>query len=35
MLPIQVRVDLAVIVMKGYSAFSKAPALQEPHHQVV
>ena len=25
------RVDLEVMAMKGYSAFSKAPALLEPH----
>ena len=35
--PYQVRllracVDLGVMVMKGYNAFPKAPALLEPHH---
>ena len=35
MLPLQVRVDLGVMVMKRYSAFPKAPALLEPHHQMV
>ena len=29
------RVDLGAMVMKGYSAFSKAPVLVEPHHQIV
>ena len=29
------RVDLGVMVMKGYSAFPKAPALPEPHYQIV
>ena len=28
-------VDLGAMAMKSYSAFSKAPALQEPHHQIV
>ena len=27
--------DLRAMAMKGYSAFPKAPALLEPHHQVV
>ena len=27
--------DLGEIAMKGYSAFRKAPALLEPHHQIV
>ena len=35
MLPLRARVDLRVIAMKRYSAFPKAPALLEPHHQVV
>ena len=30
-----VRVDLGAMAMKGYSTFSKAPALLKPHHQVV
>ena len=35
MLPLRVRVDLGAIVVKEYSAFLKAPALLEPHHQIV
>ena len=35
LLPLQVRLDLKVMAMKGYSAFPKAPALLEPHHQIV
>ena len=35
MLPVRDRVDLGVMVMKGYSAFPQAPALLEPHHQIV
>ena len=34
-LPLWARVDLGALAMKGYSAFSKAPALLEPHHQIV
>ena len=34
-LPFQARVDLGAMTMKGYSAFSKAPASLEPHHQIV
>ena len=34
-LPIRARVDLGAMAMKGYSAFTKAPALLEPHHQIV
>ena len=34
-LPLWVRVDLRVMVMMGYSTFPKAPALLEPHHQIV
>ena len=34
-LPFQVKVDLGAMVMKGYSAFPKAPALFEPVHQIV
>ena len=30
-----VRVDLGVMLIKGYSAFPKAPTLLEPHHQIV
>ena len=29
------RVDLGAMAMKEYSAFPKAPALLEPHHQIV
>ena len=29
------RVDLGAMVMKGYSAFPKAPASLEPHQQIV
>ena len=32
-LPLQVRVDLRAVVMKGYSTFSEVPKL-EPHHQI-
>ena len=35
MLPHQAKVDLGAIAMKADSAFPKAPALQEPHHQIV
>ena len=35
MLPFRDRVDLGVMAMKGYSAFPKAPALLELHHQIV
>ena len=31
-LPLQARVGLGAMAMKGYSAFPKAPALLEPHH---
>ena len=34
-LPLQARVDLGAMAMKGYSAYLKAPALLEPHHQIV
>ena len=30
-----VRLDMGVMSMKEYSAFPKAPALLEPHHQIV
>ena len=33
-LPLQDRVDLGAMVMKGYSTFPKTPALLEPHHQI-
>ena len=32
-LPLQVRVDLVVMVMKGYSTFPKTPGLK-PHHMI-
>ena len=35
MLPPQAREDLGAMVMKGYSTSLKAPALLEPHHQIV
>ena len=35
MLPLQARVNLGVMAMKGYSAFPEASALLEPHHQIV
>ena len=31
MLPLRARVDLGVMVMKGYSAFPQTPALLESH----
>ena len=34
-LSLQARVDLGVMAMKGHSTFPKAPALLEPHHQIV
>ena len=34
MLPLRVRVDLAAIAIKKYSAFLKAPALLEFHYQI-
>ena len=35
MLPLQARVDLGAMAMKGYSAFPKAPVSLEPHQQIV
>ena len=35
MLPLRVRVNLGVMAKNGCSTFSKAPALLEPHRQVV
>ena len=35
MLPLWARVNLRAKAMKGYSAFPKAPALQDLHHQTV
>ena len=34
-LPLWARVDLGVMAMKGYPVSPKAPALLEPHHQIV
>ena len=34
-LPLRAGVDLGAIPMEGYSAFPKAPALLDPHHQIV
>ena len=34
MLLFRSRVDLGAMAIKGYSAFPKAPALLEPHHQI-
>ena len=33
-LPLRARVDQRSMAMKAYSAFTKAPALLEPHHQI-
>ena len=33
--PLRARVDLGAMAMKGYFALLKAPALLEPHHQIV
>ena len=35
MLPFRARENLGAMIIKGYSGFSKPPALQEPHHQIV
>ena len=34
-LPLRARVDLGAMAMKAYSAFPKALALLEPHHQII
>ena len=34
-LPLRARVDLGAMTMNGYSTFPKAPALFEPHNQIV
>ena len=34
-LPLRTRADLGAMAMKGFSAFPKAPASVEPHHQIV
>ena len=33
--PLRARMNLGAMSMKEYSRFLKAPALLEPHHQVV
>ena len=33
-LPLRAREGLEVVAVKGYFAFPKAPALQEPHYQI-
>ena len=35
MLALSARVDLGLMAMKGYRAFLKAPALMDPHYQIV
>ena len=35
MLPLQTTLDQAAMAMKGYSTFTKPPALLEPHYQIV
>ena len=35
MLPLQATLDKGMMVIKGYSAFPRALALQEPRHQIV
>ena len=35
MITLQARVDLGAMAMKGYSTFPKAPALREPHNQII
>ena len=34
-LPFRARMDLGAMAMKRCSVFPKAPALLEPHHQIV
>ena len=34
-LPLQAREDHGAMVMKGYSAFPKAPVLLKPHYSIV
>ena len=34
-LPLRARLDLAAMAMKGYSTFPIAPALIEPHNQII
>ena len=35
MLPLWARVDQEAMAIKGYFVFPEAPALLEPHHQIV
>ena len=35
LLPLWAKMDLRVMAMKRYSTFPEAPALLEPHHQIV
>ena len=35
MRPLQAWGELGAMAVKEYSAFTKAPALQEPHHQII
>ena len=35
MLPLQAKVNLEAMAIKGDTAFSRAPALPGPHHQIV
>ena len=35
MLPLQVRMDPGAMAIKRYAAFPKAPALLEPHYEIV
>ena len=35
MLPLRARVDFGVMAIKEYSTFPKAPALVEPHNEIV
>ena len=35
MLPLKARVERGEMVMKEYSAFPKAPALLELHHEII
>ena len=34
-LPLRARLDLGAMAIKGYSTFPNAPALLEPHYQIV
>ena len=35
MLPLRARMDMGAMAMKGFSRFSKAPALLKPQHWIV